>query len=47
VSLWILVEAHQTMANNNIPAIVHAAAIAYGFVFIHLSLMETVVFIVF
>ncbi len=30
-----LVEAHKTMANNDIPAIVHAAAIAYGFVFIH------------
>ena len=30
-----LVEAHQKMSFGDIPAIVHAAAIAYGFVFIH------------
>jgi len=30
-----LLHSHQTMKNGNVPAIVHAAVVAYGFVFFH------------
>lgn len=30
-----LIAAHERMANGNVPAVIHAAAIAFGFVFLH------------